>query len=58
MSKRNLTMTRTHKIFKLGGKSYVATLPVEFIRDLGWKEGQKIDLTLEGDKIVISDWKG
>jgi bifunctional DNA-binding transcriptional regulator/antitoxin component of YhaV-PrlF toxin-antitoxin module len=39
------------------GKSYVIVLPVEFIRHLRWKERQKLDITLDGEKIVIKDWK-
>ncbi len=57
MTKRTIDLTRTHKLSKAGGKSYYVTLPIEFIRHLGWQEGQKIDVTLEGESLSIKDWK-
>ena len=57
MSKRKVGNTRTHKIIKVGNKSYTITMPVEFIRHLKWQEGQKVDITLQGESIVIKDWK-
>lgn len=56
MNKATLSHIRTHKIGKTGGKSYIITLPIEFIRHLEWQEGQKIDITLEGKKLIIEDW--
>ncbi len=55
--KRTLSHTRTHKLTVTGGKSYSIVLPVEFVRHLGWRERQKLDVTLDGDRIVITDWK-
>lgn len=55
--KKVISQTRTHKLTVSGGKSYVIVLPVEFIRHLKWKERQKLDITLDGEKIIIKDWK-
>lgn len=55
--KRKVSDTRTHKLTVSGGKSYVVVLPVEFVRHLGWRERQKVDITLEGKHLVIKDWK-
>lgn len=33
------------------------TLPIEFIRRLKWRDGQKVVASLKGKKIVIEDWK-
>ena len=55
--KRTLGNTRTHKLTKVGGKSYSVTIPVEFIRHLNWRERQKLDVTLKGEQLVIKDWK-
>ena len=55
--KRIISDTRTHKLTVSGGKSYVVVLPVEFVRHLGWRERQKLDITLDGETIVIKDWK-
>jgi antitoxin component of MazEF toxin-antitoxin module len=57
MNKRHIGNTRTHKIIKVGNKSYTITMPVEFIRHLKWQEGQKVDITLKDNTIVIQDWK-
>lgn len=57
MPKRTVTNTRTHKIGKTGGKSYIVTLPVEFVRHLKWQDGQKINITLEGKQIILEDWE-
>jgi antitoxin component of MazEF toxin-antitoxin module len=59
MAKKNtLKKTQTHKLTVSGGKSYVVVLPVQFVRQLGWRERQKLDITLDGKQIVIKDWKG
>jgi len=57
MPKRTIGNTRTHKLIKVGGKSYTLTMPIEFIRHLDWQEGQKLDITLKGKEIIIKDWK-
>lgn len=56
-TKRILSNTRTHKIIKVGTTSYTLTLPVEFVRHLKWREKQKLNITLEGKKLIIEDWK-
>ena len=55
--KQSTKSTRTHKLTITGGKSYSLILPVEFVRHLGWRERQKLDIVLEGNKLVIKDWK-
>ena len=55
--KQIISETKTHKLTVSGGKNYCVILPVEFIRHLGWKERQKLDITLDGKKLVIKDWK-
>lgn len=57
MEKRTVSNTRTHKLAKVAGTSYGVTLPIEFIRHLKWKERQKLNITLKGDKLIIEDWK-
>ena len=47
----------TRKITKIGGKSYAVTLPIEIIRELNWKERQKVVVKKQGSKIIITDWK-
>ncbi len=40
-----------------GGKSYGITLPIELVRELAWRERQKLIVTKRGDKLIIEDWK-
>ncbi len=33
------------------------TLPIEYIRELGWKDKQKVVVSKRGTKLIIEDWK-
>ncbi len=56
MPRRNLKDRNIRKIFK-SSRSYVITLPIEVVKNLGWKERQKIVIRQRGKKIIIEDWK-
>ncbi len=45
------------KITKTGSGSYYVIIPKEMIKQLGWKEKQKVILKKNGKAITISDWK-
>ncbi len=57
MARRKLSERNTRSITKVGNKSYAVTIPIEFIRELGWKEKQKVNVNIKGGKVVISDWE-
>ena len=58
MEKNTLALTRERKLSKVAsGASYSITLPIEFIRELGWRERQKLTVTLSGKDLIIKDWK-
>jgi len=38
-------------------RTYYVTLPVEMVRDLGWRERQKVVVKRRGKKLTIEDWK-
>ncbi len=40
-----------------GGKSISITLPIEYIREFGWKDRQKVVVKKQGQKLVIEDWQ-
>ena len=46
-------------VHKLQRKKYTYSInmPINIIRELDWKEGQKIVIRRSGDKIIIEDWK-
>jgi bifunctional DNA-binding transcriptional regulator/antitoxin component of YhaV-PrlF toxin-antitoxin module len=47
------------KLTKVGNKSYGITLPINVIREFGWRERQKLQLKIRKKKkeIIIKDWE-
>jgi len=45
------------KLTKTGGHSIGVTIPIDMIRDLKWRERQKVVVKKVGKKIVITDWE-
>lgn len=58
-TRRKSAERNIRKISKVGrGSSFSITLPIEMIRDLGWKEHQKVEAKRVHGGILIRDWKG
>lgn len=58
MAKRAQNESQIRKLTKLGKKSLCVTIPIEIIREFGWKERQKLIVKKFGNKkVIISDWK-
>ena len=57
MPKETLTDRNIRKLTKLGGKSIGLTLPIEIVRELGWKEKQKVVVKRVHGGVMIKDWK-
>ncbi len=60
MARRKLEQKNIRKLTKIGaGRSYGVTLPISFIRELKWKEHQKLVVELDKRRksIKIKDWK-
>lgn len=60
MARSKLENKNIRKLSKVGGGvTYAVTLPIDAIRDFGWREGQKV--VVEVDKrnklFRIKDWK-
>lgn len=59
MARRKLENNHIRKITKTGRHSLGVTLPIAQLRELGWRERQK--LVVEFDKqrkrFIIKDWK-
>ena len=45
------------KLTKLGGKSIGLTLPIDLVRELGWREKQKVTVKRVRGGVMIKDWK-
>ncbi len=56
MARRKLEDRNTRKLSKYGS-SYTMTLPIEIVRELKWRDKQKLVVRKSGDKIIIEDWK-
>ncbi len=56
MGRRKLHEENIRKI-KKSGDSYAITLPITVIRELGWREKQKVVVEKRGKGILIKDWK-
>ncbi len=56
MSMRKIEERAVRKIFK-HGDSRAITLPIELLRELGWRDNQKLVAKKYGEGILICDWK-
>ncbi len=58
MARQKIGESNIRKLTRTGGgKSIGVTLPIEYIRELGWKDRQKVVVKKQGQKLVIEDWK-
>ena len=60
MARKKLEERNIRKLAKVGGnKTYSLTLPIEAIREFGWKEGQKVVIEVDKKKqrFIRRDWK-
>lgn len=56
MARRKLIDKNIRKITKTGN-SYTVSIPIELLKELGWKERQKVVAKKYGQGILIKDWK-
>ena len=58
MSRRKLSENNIRKLSKVGGgTTYNVTILLEMVKELGWKEKQKVVFEKKGNNILIKDWK-
>jgi antitoxin component of MazEF toxin-antitoxin module len=53
---RKIEDSEVRKIFK-HGDSRAITLPIELLRELGWRDNQKLVAKKYGKGILIEDWE-
>ena len=56
MARRKLEDKLIRKIIK-NGDSYSITIPIEIMREFGWREKQKVVIKKRGKSFNVSDWK-
>jgi len=57
MSVRKMEDKNIRKLAKIGKQSIGLTLPIEVVRELGWKEKQKVIVKRIRGGVLIKDWK-
>jgi len=57
MANKKSSERSTRKLTKVGGQSIAVTIPIELVRELGWREKQKVVVKKSGKKLIIEDWK-
>ena len=53
-SRKNMNIRH---IVKNGRGSYYINIPKEMIKELKWKERQKVEVDNKGNTVIITDWK-
>lgn len=57
MARRPLHERSIRKLLKFARTSIAVTLPIELVRELRWREGQKVTIKKQGERLIIEDWK-
>jgi len=58
MARRKMQDRNIRKLTRTGGGATISVaLPIEYIRELGWREKQKVVVKKIGSKLIIADWK-
>lgn len=58
MGRKKVVKQYVRKVGKIGSRqnhSYYVTLPIAFVRSLGWREGQKVVVKKVGTKVHVTD---
>ena len=56
MSRQKANQEQIRKIQNSKG-SYTISLPIGEVRNLGWREGQKVVVKRRGKGFIVVDWK-
>ncbi len=57
MARRKIQNRNIRKISRIGASSLGITLPIEMLRELGWRERQKVKVARIRGGIQIRDWR-
>lgn len=56
MTRRKTENKNIRKVFK-SGSSYAVTIPLEIVKKLRIRKGQRVVVDRSGKKIIIEDWE-
>lgn len=57
MPRRTLEDREIRKLYKNSGGTVIVSIPIELVRELGWRDGQKVVVKKKGKGVSIEDWK-
>ena len=57
MARKKLEEKNIRKLTKVGRKSIAVTLPIEIVRELKWREKQKVVVKRIRGGVEIRDWR-
>lgn len=59
MAIKKLADKNIRKLTRMGraGGSLGLTIPIEIVKELKWKERQKVKVKIDRKRLMISDWK-
>ena len=57
MANKKSTDKNIRKLTKIGRQSIGLTLPIEMVRELGWRERQKVVVKKVKGGFLVKDWK-
>jgi len=59
MPRRKIENRHIRKLSKSGGGVSISlTLPIEIVRELKWRDNQKVVVKKYGQAVLIKDWPG
>lgn len=54
---KKLSEQNIRKLTKVGRQSIAVTIPIEIVRELKWKERQKVVVEKVRGGVLVKDWK-
>ncbi|KKT91499.1 MAG: hypothetical protein UW92_C0011G0001 [Candidatus Jorgensenbacteria bacterium GW2011_GWA2_45_13] len=57
MARRRIESNNVRKLTKYGNGAIGLTLPIDLVRKLGWKDGQKVVVKKVRGGVLIRDWR-
>ena len=57
MARNKKEEREVRKLTKVGKKTIAVTIPIEIVRELKWKEKQKVTVKRVRGGVLVKDWK-
>lgn len=57
MGRRSHEERNIRQLLRMGSSTTAVTIPIEIVKSLGWRKGQKVVVEQDGTTITIKDWE-